>query len=74
MKIFRDPIHNVIDLDTGDKGINELRDKLICNRAKENIFLFRKNGEFSTLLEKSEIIPTHEGSFSVDYYIDRGSF
>ena len=44
MKIFRDPIHNVIDLDTGDKVTNELIIKLIDTKEFQRLRYIRQLG------------------------------
>ncbi|MCL2853541.1 MAG: HD domain-containing protein [Defluviitaleaceae bacterium] len=44
MKIFRDPIHNVIDLDTGDEAANELVIKLIDTREFQRLRSIRQLG------------------------------
>ena len=44
MKIFRDPIHNVIDLDTGDQAANELIIRLIDSREFQRLRFIRQLG------------------------------
>ena len=44
MKIFRDPIHNVIDLDTGDKQINDLILKLIDSKDFQRLRFIKQLG------------------------------
>ena len=44
MKIFRDPIHNVIDLDTGDKAVNGLLLRLIDSREFQRLRFVRQLG------------------------------
>ncbi|MCL2618869.1 MAG: HD domain-containing protein [Defluviitaleaceae bacterium] len=44
MKIFRDPIHNVIDLDMGDDAVNELILRLIDTREFQRLRWIRQLG------------------------------
>jgi len=44
MKIFRDPIHNVIDLDTGDDTVNELIISLIDSKEFQRLRFIRQLG------------------------------
>jgi len=44
MKIFRDPIHNVIDLDTGDKDVNRLIIQLIDSVEFQRLRFIRQLG------------------------------
>ena len=44
MKIFRDPIHNVIDLDTGDKQSNALIISLINSRSFQRLRMVKQLG------------------------------
>ena len=44
MKIFRDPIHNVIDLDTGDKEVNKLIIRLIDSDAFQRLRYIKQLG------------------------------
>jgi len=44
MKIFRDPIHNVIDLDTGDEAVNELIISLIDSKEFQRLRFVRQLG------------------------------
>ncbi|MCL2674338.1 MAG: HD domain-containing protein [Defluviitaleaceae bacterium] len=44
MKIFRDPIHNVIDLDTGDEAVNELIVSLIDSKEFQRLRFIRQLG------------------------------
>ena len=44
MKIFRDPIHNVIDLDTGNKQVNELILRLIDTKEFQRLRFIKQLG------------------------------
>ena len=44
LKIFRDPIHNVIDLDTGDKSVNGLLTRLIDSAEFQRLRFIRQLG------------------------------
>lgn len=44
MKVFRDPIHNVIDLDTGDKNVNNLILKLIDSQEFQRLRYIKQLG------------------------------
>ena len=44
MKIFRDPIHDVIDLDTGDKAVNDLIIKLIDSKEFQRLHFIKQLG------------------------------
>jgi len=44
MKIFRDPVHNVIDLDTGDKTVNSLIIKLIDSKEFQRLRRIKQLG------------------------------
>ena len=43
-KVFRDPVHNVIDLDTGDKTTNELIIKLIDSKEFQRLHFIKQLG------------------------------
>ena len=44
MKIFRDPIHNVINLDTGDKKVNDLIISLVDSREFQRLRFIKQLG------------------------------
>ena len=70
MKIFRDPIHNVIDLDTGDKAANELIIKLIDSREFQRLRMIKQLG-FAYLAFPSATHTRFEHSLGVAFLAKR---
>jgi len=70
MKIFRDPIHNVIDLNTGDKNIDKLIIKLIDSKEFQRLRFIRQLG-FSYLAYPSATHTRFEHSLGTAFLAKR---
>jgi hypothetical protein len=70
MKIFRDPIHNVIDLDTGDKAVNDLLIKLIDSKEFQRLRYIKQLG-FSYCAYPSAVHTRFEHSLGVAFLAKR---
>ncbi|MCL2617405.1 MAG: HD domain-containing protein [Defluviitaleaceae bacterium] len=70
MKIFRDPIHNVIDLDTGDKAANALIIQLIDSMEFQRLRYIRQLG-FAYFAYPSAMHTRFEHSLGVAFLAKR---
>jgi HD superfamily phosphohydrolase len=70
MKIFRDPIHNVIDLDTGDKNVNDLLINLVDSKEFQRLHYIKQLG-FAYCAYPSAVHTRFEHSLGVAFLAKR---